>query len=89
MSKFIDTFGPYAADEDLYLQEFSKSLDCYDRCKEKTLVEMCMGNMIMEYTVVLKNLEISQFTQLLQKARKTAQSVRSSSDRPKERKTTP
>ena len=29
VSKFIDTLGPYAADEDLYLWEFSKSL--YDR----------------------------------------------------------
>ena len=26
VSKFIDTFSPYAADEDLCLQEFSKSL---------------------------------------------------------------
>ena len=26
MSKFIDTLGPYAADEDLCLREFSKSL---------------------------------------------------------------
>ena len=26
VSKFIDTLGPYAADEDLCLQEFSKSL---------------------------------------------------------------
>ena len=29
VSKFIDTLGPYVADENLYLQEFSKSL--YDR----------------------------------------------------------
>ena len=126
MSKFIDTFGPYVANEDLCLQEFSKSLcgrvytwytrlksgsiltwddmvdvfctkyfhgeetvilatlqatkqrggedlmeyikrfrditfDCYDHCEEKTLVEMCMGNMIREYRVVQENLEISQF----------------------------
>ena len=26
MSKFIDTLGPYAADKDLCLREFSKSL---------------------------------------------------------------
>ena len=26
VSKFIDTLGPYATDEDLCLQEFSKSL---------------------------------------------------------------
>jgi len=48
-----------------------------------------MGNMIMEYRAVLENLEISQFAQLVQKVRKTAQSVRPSSDRPKERRSTP
>ena len=64
-------------------------LNYYNHCDEKTLVEMCMGHMIMEYRAILENLEISQFAQLLQKARKTAQSVRSSSDRPKEQKSTP
>ena len=124
VSKFIDILGPYAADEDLCLWEFSKSLcdraytwytglkprsiptwddmvdvfctkyfygketvtlatlqetkqrsgedlmeyikrfrdialDCYDHCEEKTLVKMCMGNMIMEYIAILENLEIS------------------------------
>ena len=114
VSKFIDTLGPYAADEDLCLREFSKSLcdraytwyiglkpgliptwddmvdvfytkyfheeetvilatlqatkqrngedlmeyikrfrdialDCYDHCEERTLVEMCMTNMIREF----------------------------------------
>ena len=47
------------------------ALNCYDHCEEKTLVEMCMGNMIIKYKAVLENLEISQFAQLLQKARKT------------------
>ena len=126
VSKFIDTLGPYAADEDLCLREFSKSLcdraytwyiglkpgsiptwddmvdvfctkyfhgeetvtlvtlqatkqrsgedlmeyikrfrdialDCYDHCEERTLVEMCMTNMIREFRAVLENLEISQF----------------------------
>ena len=37
------------------------ALDCYDHCEEKTLVEMCIGNMIKEYRAVLKNLKISQF----------------------------
>ena len=71
--------------EDLveYIKRFRDiTLNCYDHCEEKTLVEMCMGNMIMEYRAVLENLEISQFTKLLQKVRKTAQSVRLSSDRP-------
>ena len=146
MSKFIDNLGPYAADEDLCLQEFSKSLcdraytwyiglkpgsiltwddmvdvfctkyfrggetvtlatlqatkqrngedlmeyikrfrdialDCYDHCEERTLVEMCMTNMIREFRAVLENLEIYLFAQLLQKARKTAQSVKPSSDK--------
>ena len=35
-----------------------------------------MTNMISEYRAVLENLEISQFAQLLQKARKTVQSVK-------------
>ena len=137
VSKFIDTLGLYATNEDLCLREFSKSLcaraytwyiglklgsiptwddmvdvfctkyfhgektitlatlqvtkqrngedlmeyikrfkdialDCYDHCEERTLVEMCMTNMIIEYKAVLENLEISQFAQLLQKAKKTA-----------------
>ena len=78
--------------EDLveYIKRFRDiTLNCYDHCEEKTLVEMCMGNMIMEYRVVLENLEISQFTKLLQKVRKTAQLVRLSSDRPKEQRPTP
>ena len=125
MSKFIDTFGPYATDEDLCLREFSKSLcnraytwyiglkpgsiptwdDMVDvfctkyfhgeetvtlatlqatkqrNGEERTLVEMCMMNMIREYRTVLENLEISQFAQLLQKARKTTQSMKPSSDK--------
>ena len=45
-----------------YIKRFKDiDLDCYDYCEEKTLVEICMGNMIMEYKVVLENLEISQF----------------------------
>ena len=56
------------------------ALDYYDHCEERTLVEMYMTNMIKEYRVVLENLEISQFTQLLQKARKTTQSMKQSSD---------
>ena len=126
VSKFIDTLGPYAVDEDLCLREFSKllcnraytwyidlkpesiptwddmvdvfctkyfhgeetvtlatlqatkqrngedlmeyikrfrdiALDCYDHYEERTLVEMCMTNMIWEFRAVLENLEISQF----------------------------
>ena len=65
-----------------YIKRFRDiALNCYDHCEEKTLVEMRMTNMIREYRVVLENLEISQFAQLLQKARKTAQSVKLSSDK--------
>ena len=78
--------------EDLmeYIKRFRDiALDCYDHCEEKILVEMRMGNMIMEYKVVLENLEISQFAQLLRKARKTTQLVRPSSNRPKEWRSIP
>ena len=45
-----------------YIKRFRDiALDCYDHCKERTLVEMCMMNMIREYRAVLENLEISQF----------------------------
>ena len=70
--------------EDLmeYIKRFKDiALDCYDHCEERMLVEMCMTNMIREYRAVLENLEISQFAQLLQKARETAQSVKPSSDK--------
>ena len=75
--------------EDLmeYINRFRDiALDCYDHYEEKTLVEICMGNMIMEYIAILKNLKISQFTQLLQKARKTTQSIRPSSNKPNEQR---
>ena len=70
--------------EDLmeYIKRFRDiALDCYDHCEERTLVEMCMTNMIREYRTVLENLEISQFTQLLQKARKIAQFIKPSTDK--------
>ena len=45
-----------------YIKRFRDiALNCYDHCEEKTLVKMCMGNMIMEFRAVLENLEISQF----------------------------
>ena len=49
-----------------YIKRFRDiALDCYDHCKERTLAEMCITNMIREYRAVLENLEIFQFTQLL------------------------
>ena len=50
------------SNEDLvkYIKWFKDiALDCFDHYKEKMLVEMCMDNMIMEYKVILENLEIS------------------------------
>ena len=65
-----------------YIKRFRNiALDFYDHCEERTLEEMCMTNMIREYRAVLENLKISQFAQLLQKARKTTQSVKPSSDK--------
>ena len=65
-----------------YIKRFRDiALDCYDHWEERTLVEMWMTNMIREYKAVLENLEISQFAQLLQKARKTAQSIKPSTDK--------
>ena len=62
-----------------YIKRFRDiALEIY---KERTLVEMCMTNMIREYRAVLENLEISQFAQLLQKAKKTAKSVKPSFDK--------
>ena len=61
--------------EDLieYIKRFRDiAFDYYDHCEERTLVEMCMTNMIKEYRAILENLEISQFAQLLQNLRKTA-----------------
>ena len=49
-----------------YIKRFRDiALDCYDHCKERTLVEMCMTNIIQEFRAILENLEISQFVQLL------------------------
>ena len=40
-----------------YIKRFRDiALNFYDYYEEKTLVEMCMGNMIMEYRAVLENL---------------------------------
>ena len=65
-----------------YIKRFRDiALDCYDHCEERILVEMCMTNMIKEYRTVLENLEISQFVQLLQKAKKIAQLVKPSTNK--------
>ena len=48
--------------EDLmeYIKRFRNIvLDYYDHCEEKTIMEMCIGNIIKEYRAILENLEIS------------------------------
>ena len=45
--------------EDLmeYIKRFKDiALNYYDHCEEKTLMEMCMGNINIEYRAILENL---------------------------------
>ena len=45
-----------------YIKRFRDiALDYNDHCEERTLVEICMTNMIKEYRAILENLKISQF----------------------------
>ena len=55
---------------------FIVSLDCYANYEGNELVGVCIGNMLPEFRDHLKNLDISRFAQLLQKARKTTLSVK-------------
>ena len=65
-----------------YIKRFKDiAFNFYDHCEERMLVEMCKTNMIREYRAISKNLEISQFAQLLQKVKKTTQSVKPSADK--------
>ena len=52
------------------------SLDCYGDYEEKELVETCISNMLFAYRLNLKNLCITQFVDLLQRTRRTAQTIR-------------
>ena len=52
------------------------SLDCYRDHEEKELVETCISNMLFDYRLNLKNLCIAQFANLLQRTRRTAQTMR-------------
>uniref|UniRef100_A0A2N9FFM0 RNA-directed DNA polymerase n=1 Tax=Fagus sylvatica TaxID=28930 RepID=A0A2N9FFM0_FAGSY len=95
ISKFIDSMGAYAGNGDLCLREFSKSLD--DRAYTwyttlppgsvkawEDMITCCQNS-----GAHLENLDISRFAQLLQKARKTALSVKPHVEKPKEKKTQP
>uniref|UniRef100_A0A2N9EGQ7 RNase H type-1 domain-containing protein n=1 Tax=Fagus sylvatica TaxID=28930 RepID=A0A2N9EGQ7_FAGSY len=89
ISKFIDSMGAYAGNGDLCLREFSKSLD--DRAYTwyttlppgsvkawEDMVELFYGKYFQ-----------AEFAQLLQKARKTALSVKPHTEKPKEKKSQP
>ena len=52
------------------------SLDCYGDHKEKELIETCISNMLFDYRLNLENLCIAQFANLLQRTRRTAQTIR-------------
>uniref|UniRef100_A0A2N9EXH7 Integrase catalytic domain-containing protein n=1 Tax=Fagus sylvatica TaxID=28930 RepID=A0A2N9EXH7_FAGSY len=78
--------------EDLlkYIHRFRDiSLDCHVKYEESELVEVCIDNMLPEFRAHLENLDISQFAPLLQKARKTALSVKPHSEKAREKKSQP
>ena len=56
------------------------SLDCYGDHEEKELIETCISNMLFDYRLNLKNLCITQFADLLQRTRRTAQTMRTKKD---------
>jgi hypothetical protein len=78
--------------EDLlkYIHRFhDMSLDCYANYEESELVGICIDKMLSEFRAHLKNLNISRFAQLLQKARKTALSVKPYIEKTREKKYSP
>ena len=52
------------------------SLDCYGDHEEKELIETCISNMLFDYRLNLENLCIAQFADLLQRTRRTTQTMR-------------
>uniref|UniRef100_A0A2N9F5C3 RNase H type-1 domain-containing protein n=1 Tax=Fagus sylvatica TaxID=28930 RepID=A0A2N9F5C3_FAGSY len=78
--------------EDLvkYIHHFCDvSLDCHVKYQEGELVEVCIDNMLPEFHAHLENLDISQFVPLLQKARKTAVSVKPQVEKSRDKKGPP
>ena len=74
----------YLGEDKVTLQSFQMvrqrfediSLDCYGDHEEKELVETCISNMLFDYRLNLENLCITQFVDLLQRTRKTTQTMR-------------
>ena len=52
------------------------SLDCYRDHEEKELVETCISNMLFDYKLNLENLCITQLVDMLQRTRRTTQTMR-------------
>ena len=52
------------------------SLDCYGDHEEKELMETCISNMLFDYRLNLENLCITQFADLLQRTKRTTQTIR-------------
>ena len=52
------------------------SVDYYGDHEEKELIETYISNMLFDYRLNLENLYITQFVDLLQRTRKTAQTIR-------------
>ena len=78
--------------EDLvkYIHHFRDvSLDCHVKYQKGELVEVCIDNMLPEFHAHLENLDISQFVPLLQKARKTAVSVKPQVEKSRDKKGPP
>ena len=73
-----------------YIHRFhDMSLDCYANYEERELVGICIDNMSPEFRAHLENLDITRFAQLLQKARKTALSVKPQVEKTREKKNPP
>uniref|UniRef100_A0A2N9HKP8 Uncharacterized protein n=1 Tax=Fagus sylvatica TaxID=28930 RepID=A0A2N9HKP8_FAGSY len=78
--------------EDLvkYIHRFRDvSLDCHVKYQEGELVEVCIDNMLPEFRAHLENLDITRFAPLLQKARKTAISVKPQVEKGRDKKSLP
>ena len=65
------------------------SLDCHVKYQKGKLVEVCIDNMLPEFCAHLENLDILGFAPLLQKARKTALSVKPQVERSRDKKSLP
>jgi hypothetical protein len=65
------------------------SLDCHVKYQEGELVEVCIDNMLPEFHAHLENLDITRFAPLLQKARKTAISIKPQVEKGRDKKSLP